>query len=43
MYKHLIVVGAGGYDQAVADLVLSTGKFEKVSGKNHEKPLFYPV
>lgn len=31
MYNHLIIVGAGGHGQAVADLALSTGNFEKVS------------
>ena len=31
MYKHLIIVGSGGHGQAVADLALFTGDFEKVS------------
>lgn len=31
MYKHLIIVGSGGHGQAVADLALSLGEFEKVS------------
>jgi saccharopine dehydrogenase-like NADP-dependent oxidoreductase len=31
MYKHLIVFGAGGHGQTVADLALSSGDCEKVS------------
>ncbi|MEW6996611.1 hypothetical protein AADZ86_02735 [Colwelliaceae bacterium BS250] len=31
MYKQLVIVGSGGHGQAVADLALSSGKFEKVS------------
>lgn len=31
MYKHLVIVGSGGHGQAVADLALSSGNFEKVS------------
>jgi len=31
MYKHLVIVGSGGHGQAVADLALSLGEFEKVS------------
>ena len=31
MYKHLVIVGSGGHGQAVADLALSSGDFEKVS------------
>ena len=31
IYKHLIIVGSGGHGQAIADLALSTGNFERVS------------
>lgn len=31
MYKHLIIIGCGGHGQAVADLALLSGNFEKVS------------
>lgn len=31
IYKHLIIVGSGGHGQAIADLTLSTGNFERVS------------
>lgn len=31
MYKHLVIVGSGGHGQAVADLALSLGRFEKIS------------
>ncbi len=31
MYKHLVIVGSGGHGQAVADLALSVGKFDKIS------------
>ncbi|WP_019026738.1 hypothetical protein [Colwellia piezophila] len=31
MYKHLVIVGSGGHGQAVADLALCSGDFEKVS------------
>jgi len=31
MYKHLVIVGAGGHGQAVADLAIASGSFEKIS------------
>jgi sugar O-acyltransferase (sialic acid O-acetyltransferase NeuD family) len=31
MYKHLVIVGAGGHGQAIADLALSISAFQKIS------------
>ena len=31
MYKHLVIVGSGGHGQAVSDLAISSGEFEKIS------------
>ena len=31
MYTHLVIVGAGGHGQAIADLALSLNKFHKIS------------
>jgi len=31
MFKHLVIIGAGGHGQAIADLALSLRKFSKIS------------